>query len=229
MKCDNYYSQDPTFLAVLVTSAVSVVTLCLGLAVILSLTCRKRAETSQTSSVSPARPALTNLDTVSLESEREEQLRPDTKNVTFTTFHNTGSSLLLPSSSSSQTTETSSSSSHLYLETIKTLDEKYSLVSSTPNTTKFLQDKRKEKLQTFSQTTLLESASECGSDLSRLREQTNSVSDSVTFGEDREERLQHSFDHFSHEGEFPSPTPPPACQCNSSTCHNNQNNLTVLI
>ena len=208
----------------------SVVTLCLGLAVILSLTCRKRAETSQTSSASPARPALTNLDTVSLESEREREehhLRPDTKNVTFTTFHHTGSSLLLPSSSSSsQTTETSSSSSsQLYLETIKTLDERYSLVSSTPNTTKFLQDKRKEKLQTFSQTTLLESASECGSDLSRLREPTNSVSDSVTFGD---ERLQHSFDHFSHDGEFPSPSPPP-CQCNSSHCHTDQNNLTVLI
>ena len=210
----------------------SVVTLCLGLAVILSLACRKRAETSKTSSVRPARPALTNLDTVSLESEREsereEQLRPDTKNVTFTTFHHTGSSLLLPSSSSSsQTTETSSSSSsQLYLETIKTLDERYSLVSSTPNTTKFLQDKRKEKLQTFSQTTLLESASECGSDLSRLREPTNSVSDSVTFGD---ERLQHSFDHFSHEGEFASPSPAPVCQCDSSICHNNQNNLTVLI
>ena len=202
------------------------VTLCLGLAVILSLACRKRAETSNTSSVRPARPALTNLDTVSLESQ--EEVTPDTKNVTFTTFHHTGSSLLLPSSSSSsQTTETSSSSSsQLYLETIKTLDERYSLVSSTPNTTKFLQDKRKEKLQTFSQTTLLESASECGSDLSRLREPTNSVSDSVTFGD---ERLQHSFDHFSHEGEFASPSPAPVCQCNSSTCHNNQNNLTVLI
>ena len=220
--------QDPKFLTILVTSAVSAVTLCLGLAVILSLSCRrKRAETSKTSSVSPARPPLTNLDTVSLESE--EQLRPDTKNVTFTTFHQTGSSLLLPSSSSSQTTESSGSSSQLYLETIKTLDERYSLVSSTPNTSKFLQDKRKEKLQTFSQTTLLESASECGSDLSRLRGQqgTNSVAESLTFGEERE-RLQHSFDHFSHDGEFPSPSPPP-CQCNSSSCHNNQNNLTVLI
>ena len=221
-------SQDPKFLTILITSAVSVVTLCLGLAIILSLACRKRAETGKTSSASPARPALTNLDTVSLESEAETEggHRPDTKNVTFTTFHNTGSSLLLPSSSaSSQTTESCSSSSHLYLETIKTLDEKYSLVSSTPNTTKFLQDKRKEKLQTFSQTTLLESASECGSDLSRLREPTNSVSDSVTFGD---ERLQHSFDHFSHDGEFPSP-PPPACQCHSSSCHDNQNNITVLI
>ena len=208
------------------TSAVSVVTLCLGLALILSLTCRrrKRAETSNTSSVSPARPGLTNLDTVSLESE--EQLRPDTKNVTFTTFHQTGSSLLLPSSSSSQTTETSSSSSHLYLETIKTLDEKYSLVSSTPNNSKFLQDKRKERLQTFSQTTLLESCtgSESGSDLSRLRGQqgTNCVA------ELERERLQHSFDHFSHDGEFASPSPPP-CQCDSSSCHTNQNNLTVLI
>ena len=198
----------------------SVVTITLGLAIILSLTCRKRAGTSDTSSVSQCRPALTNLDTVSLESEQE--VRPDTKNVTFTTFQN-----ILPSSSSSQTTETSTTSSQLYLETIKTLDQKYSLspVSSTPNASKMMQERRKENLQTFSQTTLLESASECDSELRRMSgdwrdQRLISASDSLG-----EERLQHSFDHFSHE-DFPSPSP---CQCSSSSCHRNQNNLTVLI
>ena len=201
----------------------------LGLAVIISISCRKRAESEDTSSAGHQRPVLTNLDTVSLESQ-EEGVRPDTKSVTFTTFHssaNTGSSLLLPSSSSSQTTETSASSSQLYLETIKTLDEKYSLspVCSTPNTSKLMQDKRKEKLQTFSQTTLLESVSECGSELRRISGDFRDLQLPSVTSSYEEERLQQSFDHYSHQ-EFPSPPP---CQCNSTTCHRNRNNLTVLI
>ena len=216
--------QDPQFLTILITSAVSVVTLTLGLAVILSLSCRRKTETSNstTSSSNPASPRLTNLDTVSLESQ-ELQLRPDTKNVTFTTFQNTGSSLLLPSStsppllfppssSSSQTTEISTASSQLHLETIKTLDEKYGLVSSTPNTNKIMLANRREKLETFSQTTLL--GSQSISESSELRRMSADFRDEQEFGN---ERLQRSFDHFS------------GCECESSTCHRNQNNLTVLI
>ena len=67
-------------LTILVTTAVSVVTLSLGLAIIhLSLTCRRKR-------------APTNLERLSL--DREDQHRPDSKNVSFDTFHQTESFLL---------------------------------------------------------------------------------------------------------------------------------------
>ena len=109
--------QDPELLTVLITSVAAVVTL-LGLALIFSLVCRKRAGGAGKTSGGPA-PALVNLDTVSLESgeqstlqfaqEKQQEMEPHPhhKNMSLSTFQNTEISMLLPSSSSSSASSSS--------------------------------------------------------------------------------------------------------------------------
>ena len=231
--------QDPELLTVLITSVAAVVTL-LGLALIFSLVCRKRAGGAGKTSGGPApAPALVNLDTVSLESgeqstlqfsqqkQQEMEPHPHHKNVSLSTFQNTEISMLLPSSSSSSASSTTSSAgscagSSQFLQDIKTLDEKYSLVSSTPSTAACgpgQPDKRMGRFKTFSESTLLESISETDSELHTKEWPELGHRDlAPSYGTDHE----HSFEHYSHHGAGS------ACSCASSQCRNNQN-LTFII
>ena len=193
-------------------------------------------KTSCSTSHTPVKPASTmiNLDSVSLESDHtNDQYKPQTiepqKNITLSTFQNTELSLLLPSSESSSSSSGSCSGSSQFLQDIKTLDEKYSLVSSTPSVNTL--DKRMGRFKTFSESTLLESISETDSELHRMSEEYNSnlrkmgplssLGGSTTFSV--EERLaEHSFEHFSHNEQCSS------CMCPNSHCHNNQNSTFII-
>ena len=228
----------------LITSVSGVVSV-LGLALIFSLLCRNRAESRRSSCPAPAQVKaphpgpLVSLDTVSLESEEapgsqsvkspahQHQHSP----VTLSTFqNNTEISMLLPPSSSasnaSSSSATSCGGSTQFLQDLKILDEKYSLVSSTPSVTSG--DKlRMGRFQTFSESTLLESISEADSELGLRppggcpRAPLSSVgSSSATFSLDTE-RHERSFEHFSHGG---------GCGCEDSQCPDRADqNLTFII
>ena len=285
-------------MTVLITS-VSCVVCILGLAVIFSLLCRKRAalRTGEAEQVTSYKPSLVNLDNVSLESEEsvstnqrselsgstnqnsvlcsstnqnsvlqsttnDSSVSSDGKRpVTLSTFqNNTDVTMLLPSSSSSSASSTTSSTglsgscsgSSQFLQDLKTLDEKYSLVSSTPSGCG-LGRERMGRFKTFSESTLLESISETGSDLNNrisgefvsanqnqvfraydqfLANQNQAFPACNQFSANQNpvlpgstnQRLSysdhdHSFEHYNHQDQ---------CQCNNSTCQNNQN-LTFII
>jgi len=233
--------EDPKILTVLITS-VSGVVLILGLALIFSLVCRKRAETNTTSCSPPPgtghgqlKSPMINLDSVSLESDDvefkpqrdKEQPQKSSTMSTLSTFQNTELSLLLPSSASSSSSTGSCSGSSQFLQDIKTLDEKYSLVSSTPSVNL---DKRMGKFKTFSESTLLESISEtdseCHQRLSeefnsnnlRFKDRLSSIGGSTTFS-DRD--AEHSFEHYNHHHDS-------VCMCNNSQCQNNQNSTFII-
>ena len=233
----------------LITSVSGVVSV-LGLALIFSLLCRKRAESSVHSSC-PAPTAavqvkhthpghLVNLDSVSLDSQESSknpvhhQHSPVTLLSTFQ--NNTEISMLLPPSSSASNASSSSAStscggSSQFLQDLRTLDEKYSLVSSTPSVTSSGDKSRMMgRFQTFSESTLLESISEADSELGLrapgdcARPPLSSIGgSSATFSVDTD-RHERSFEHFSHlEGGG-------GCRCDDSQCPDRTDqNITFII
>ena len=120
----------------------------------------------------------------------------------------------------------SGSGSSQFLQDIKTLDEKYSLVSSTPSVNL---DKRMGKFKTFSESTLLESISETDSECHhrmseefnsnnlRFKDRLSSIGGSTTFSDRDAER---SFEHYNHHDSV--------CMCNNSQCQNNQNSTFII-
>ena len=121
----------------------------------------------------------------------------------------------------------SGSGSSQFLQDIKTLDEKYSLVSSTPSVNL---DKRMGKFKTFSESTLLESISETDSEchhrmseefnsnnLHKFKDRLSSIGGSTTFSDRDAER---SFEHYNHHDSV--------CMCNNSQCQNNQNSTFII-
>ena len=246
----------------LITSVSGVVSV-LGLALIFSLFCRKRAETRSQSSCPASVPAqvkhpppghLVNLDSVSLESQESPDIsqtfeKPSSNHhlspVSLSTFQNntTEISMLLPPSSSASNASSSSSAScggsTQFLQDLRTLDEKYSLVSSTPSVASG--QRMMGRFQTFSESTLLESISEADSELGlRLpggcpRPPLSSVGgSSATFSLDTE-RHERSFEHFSHHQPVVSGHPgqhPGAggCGCDDSQCPDREDqNITFII
>ena len=232
----------------LITSVSGVVSV-LGLALIFSLLCRKRAESRHSSCPAPAAATqvkhphpghLVNLDSVSLESQ-ESPDHPQTfkkpvhhqhSPVTLSTFqNNTEISMLLPPSSSASNASSSSAAScggsTQFLQDLRTLDEKYSLVSSTPSVTSGDKSRMMGRFQTFSESTLLESISEAGSELGIRapggcgRPPLSSLGgSSATFSLDTD-RHERSFEHFSHlQG----------CECEDSQCPDRADqNVTFII
>ena len=242
----------------LITSVSGVVSV-LGLALIFSLLCRKRAESRGSLSSCPsAAPAqvklpghLVNLDSVSLESQEPPDTsqtfeKPSLSPVTLSTFQNNSTeiSMLLPPSSSASNASSSSAAScggsTQFLQDLRTLDEKYSLVSSTPSVpSSGLLDKSRMmgRFQTFSESTLLESISEADSELGLRtpggcpRPPLSSLGgSSATFSLDTE-RHERSFDHFSHHHHHHHPDQDPGAGCGDHChCENSvDQNLTFII
>ena len=234
----------------LITSVSGVVSV-LGLALIFSLLCRKRAESSVHSScpaptvqVKHSHPGhLVNLDSVSLESQEtpdpqtfknHQQNSPVTLLSTFQ--NNTEISMLLPPSSSASNASSSSAStscggSSQFLQDLRTLDEKYSLVvSSTPSVTSGDKSRMMGRFQTFSESTLLESISEADSELGLrapggcARPPLSSLGGSSATFSLETDRHERSFEHFSHlEGGG-------GCGCEDSQCPDRADqNITFII
>ena len=226
------------------------------MALIFSLICRKRAEGGFKTSCpnhapvakiqGPAQSNMVNLDSVSLDSQDDpgtiykQQSSSSSsnlqKNVTLSTFQSTEISMLLPSSSSESSGSCSGSSQ--FLQDIKTLDEKYSLVSSTPSAASHGLDKKIGRFKTFSESTLLESISETDSELQRmsgeyncnfrLKNRLSSLAGSTTFSMDMERDRDHSFEHYSHNNPGAGSVAGSGCDCNNSQCTNNQNSTFII-